>query len=58
MFLLKMSTYLLIGFFQKVLDENPKIFLPAVILRKKIPDPQIHQIFKPIRKYFCTFLPI
>ena len=23
---------------------------------KKIPDPQLHQIFKPIRKFFCTFL--
>ena len=25
---------------------------------KKILDPQLHQIFKPIRKFFCTFLPI
>ena len=23
---------------------------------KKILDPQLHQIFKPIRKFFCTFL--
>ena len=45
-------------FFLKVLDENPKTVLPAVILKKKIPDPQLHQIFKPIRKFFCTFLPI
>ena len=42
----------------KVLDENPKIVLPAVILKKKISDPQLHQIFKPIRNFFCTFLPI
>ena len=25
---------------------------------KKNLDPQLHQIFKPIRKFFCTFLPI
>merc|ERR1712219_79422 len=27
-----------------------------VILKKKNLDPQLHQIFKPIRKFFCTFL--
>ena len=27
------------------------------ILKKKILDPQLHQIFKPIRKFFCNFLP-
>ena len=25
---------------------------------KKNLDPQLHQIFKPITKFFCTFLPI
>ena len=55
---LKMGTYLPKGFFKKVLNENPKIALPAVILKKKNPDPQLHQIFKPIRAFFCTFLPI
>ena len=25
---------------------------------KKNLDPQLHQIFKPIRKFFCTFLPL
>ena len=34
-----MSTYLLRGFFLKVLDENPKIVLPALILKKKILTP-------------------
>ena len=54
-----MSTYLLRGFFLKVLDENPKIVLHVVILKKKKnPDPQLHQIVKPIRKFFCAFLPI
>ena len=54
-----MSTYLLKGFFLKVLDENSKIVLPALIVKKKkIPDLQLHQIFKPIRKIFCTLLPI
>ena len=24
---------------------------------KKNPDPQLHQIFKPIRKFFCIFYP-
>merc|ERR1711888_368439 len=28
-----------------------KTILPAVILKKKIPDPQLHQIFNPIRKF-------
>ena len=52
-----MSTYLLRDFFLKVLDENPKIVLPALILKKNI-NPQFHQIFKTIRKIFCIFLPI
>ena len=30
-----MSTYLHRGFFKKVLEENPKIVLPALILKKK-----------------------
>ena len=42
----------------EVLHENLKIVLPIVILTKKNPEPQLHQIFKPIKKFFCTFLPI
>ena len=55
-FLLKMSTYQLKGFFFKVLDENPKIVLHMVILELGYPDPQLHQILKPIRELSCTFL--
>ena len=51
----KKSTYLLKGFFFKVLDENPKVVLNMGILKKN-PDPQLYQTFKPIRKFFCTFL--
>ena len=42
----------------EVLHEKMKIVLPMGILKKKNLDPQLHQIFKPIRKFFCTFLPI
>ena len=36
-----------------------KIVIPMVIFeKKKNPDPQVHQILKPITKLFCTFLPI
>ena len=42
----------------EVLHEKLKIVLPMGILKKKSPPPQLHQIFKPIRKFFCTFLPI
>ena len=43
----------------EVLIEKLKTILPAVILKKKKnPDHQLHQIFKAIKKYFCTFLPI
>ena len=45
------------SFFFKVLDENQKIVLNMGILKKKNLDPQLHQIFKPIRKFFCTLLP-
>ena len=41
----------------EVLHENLKTVLPMVIL-KYVLDPQLHQIFKPIRKCFYTFLPI
>ena len=44
-------------FFPKVLGENPKIVLPSVKKKKKT-DPQIHRIFKLIKNFFCTFLPI
>ena len=54
-FLLKKSTYLLkkLKFCMKI-ENRP----PYVDFEKKILDPQLHQIFKPIRKFFCTFLPI
>ena len=45
----------------EVLHEKLKIVLPMGILKKKLkknPEPQLHQMFKPIRKFFCTFLPI
>ena len=42
-----MSTYLLRGFFLKVLDENQKIVLPAVILKKKIQTPNFTKFLNP-----------
>merc|ERR1712198_307479 len=55
-FLLKMSTYLLRGFFLKSFGRNSKNRPTCCDFEKKILDPQLHQIFKPIRKIFCTFL--
>ena len=46
-FLLKMSTYLLRGFFFKVLDEIQKIVLPAVILKKKFSTPNFTKFLNP-----------
>ena len=39
----------------EVLNEKMKTVLPMGILKKN-PDPQLQQTFKPIRKFFCTFL--
>ena len=50
-----------LGFFLKrkakieVLHEKLKTVLPMGILKKN-PDPQLQQTFKPIIKFFCTFL--
>ena len=41
-----MSTYLLRGFFFEVLDEYPKIVLPAVIFEKKILTPNFTKFLK------------
>ena len=40
----------------EVLHEKLKTVVPPVVLKKFFPDPQLHQIFKPIRKICCTFL--
>ena len=42
-----MSTYPLRGFFFKVLDENPKIVLPGVILKKKKLTPNFTKFLNP-----------
>ena len=41
----------------EVLHEKMKTVLPMGILKKN-PDPQLQQTFKPIRKFFCTFLTV
>ena len=43
----KMSTYLLKGFFFKVLDENPKVVLNMGILKKKISTPNFTKLLNP-----------
>ena len=54
-FSLKMGTYLLRGFFLKVLDENPKIVLPAVILKKKFLTPNFTKFLNPKGNFSALF---
>ena len=42
----------------KFRHKKQKIVLPMVILEFGYPSPQLHQILKPIIKFFCTFLHI
>ena len=42
------------GGFLKLIVKKQKTLLHIVMLEFVYPDPQLHQIFKPIRLLFCT----
>ena len=51
----EMSTYQPKGFFKKVLDENSKIVLPVLILKKKIQTPNFTKFLNPQRNVSALF---